>query len=135
MDAERTETKREKTRRRWKIVFEFMLVDAVAVAARVLCTLSELFRKQCLKLNLQRTKSRFYGGLEFLSLKQHNVRIGRLLLLFFFLLKIQRNSAWGEVLKTGLSLRICNGHGVGHEVSHGASSVPSLQRSDVLACL
>ena len=46
MDAERTETKREKTRRRWKIVFEFMLVDAVAVAARVLCTLLELFRKQ-----------------------------------------------------------------------------------------
>ena len=46
LDAERTETKREKTRRRWKIVFEFMLVDAVAVAARVLCTLLELFRKQ-----------------------------------------------------------------------------------------
>ena len=39
MGAGRQEVKREKTRRRWKIVLEFMIVVALAVAARVLSTL------------------------------------------------------------------------------------------------
>ena len=41
MGAGRQEVKREKTRRRWKIVLEFMVVVALAVAARVLFTLLE----------------------------------------------------------------------------------------------
>ena len=41
MGAGRQEVKREKARRRWKIVLEFMVVVALDVAARVLFTLLE----------------------------------------------------------------------------------------------
>ena len=42
LGAGRQEVKREKTRRRWTIALEFMVVVALAVAARVLFSLLEL---------------------------------------------------------------------------------------------